>query len=228
MRAAATIVELRQLLSERFPQAQRAKHARNGAAVVATGIPRLDALLCGGFPRGELSELVGRGSGSGSAQLVHALLRRVAANGQYLALVDGADSFDVDAVEPEVLSRLLWVRCAKADEALKAADILLRDRNLSLVVLDLKLNPLAQLRKISPGVWHRFRRLLEQNGATVLVITPAQLVGGATCRVRVESRLDINALARPPAELLASLQFDLLRAPETEGEEEGGTLAGAG
>src|SRR5204862_1713111 len=124
------------------------------------------------LPRGGLAELVGAGPGSGSAQVVHALLRRVAHAGEYLALVDGADSFDVDAAEPTTLTRLLWVRCQKAEEALKAADLLLRDRNFPLLVLDLQLNPQAQLRKIPSSVWHRFRRLLEQNGATVLVVTP--------------------------------------------------------
>jgi hypothetical protein len=213
----ATAPELRRLLAEKFPQAHAARYAPG--AVVATGLTTLDALLGGGWPRGKLSELVGTGHGSGSAQVIHALLHRVAADGQFLALVDGMDSFDVDAVEPAVLSRLLWVRCANADELLKAADILLRDRNFPHIVVDLKLNPLSQLRKIPSSVWHRFRRLIEQNGATVLVVTPTQLVGGAACRVRVESRLGLEALTQPPAEVLAQLRFQLLRTTEDEAED---------
>jgi RecA/RadA recombinase len=219
MRAAASIVELRQLLAERFPQAHGTKLARDGTVPVATGVPGLDALLCGGLPKGELSELVGEGHGSGSAQVIHAFLRRVAADGRFLALVDGADSFDVDPVEPDVLSRLLWVRCTKADEALKAADILLRDPNFPFVILDLKLNPVAQLRKIPSSVWHRFRRLLEQNGATTLVVTPYLLVAGAACRVRVESKLGLGALAQPPSQVLGQLRFGLLRGESHEEDE---------
>ena len=210
MQATEEIVELRRLLAERFPRAQVRAFPESGDHI-ATGVPALDQLLRGGLPRGELTELVGAGDGSGSAQIIHALLHRVAADGQFLALVDGMDSFDVEAVEPAVLARLLWVRCSATDEALKATDILLRDRNFPLLVLDLKLNPLAQLRKISSSVWHRFRRLQEQNGTTVLVVTPTQLVGGAVCRVRVESGLGIGALTRPPSDILAQLQFELLR-----------------
>ena len=143
--------------------------------------------------------------------MIHAALRQTAADGQFLALVDGADSFDASAVEPDVLAHLLWVRCAQADEALKATDLLLRDRNCPLLILDLKLNPPAQLRKISASAWYRYARLLEQNGTTALVITPFQFVSGAACRVRVESRLGLHTLAAPPAQALADLRFTLLR-----------------
>jgi hypothetical protein len=101
------------------------------------------------------------------------------------------------------------VRCRKAGEALQAADLLLRDRNFPLIALDLKLNPTAQLRKIPSSVWHRFKRLLEQTHAAVLVVTPAPLVSGAACRVRVESRLGVDALRQPPAP--ERLRFTLLR-----------------
>jgi len=108
MRATGNIVELRRLLAERFPR------VRNGFAdalpvdACPTGVAALDDLLGGGLPRGQLTELVGAGPGSGSVQVLHAWLRRVAADGQFLALVDGADGFDVDAVEPDALARLLW------------------------------------------------------------------------------------------------------------------------
>jgi hypothetical protein len=220
-----SLVSLRRVLSERFPKAHSGRRPPVAARVVATGIPVLDQLLGGGWPKGKLCELVGTGASSGSAQVIHALLHRVAEGGQFIALVDGMDSFDVDAVEADVLTRLLWVRCNKADEALKAADILLRDRNFPFVVVDLKLNTVVQLRKIQSSVWHRFRRLQEQNGTTLLIVTPAQLVGGARCRVRVGSKLGIEAMIRPPADVLGQLRFELLRAGE-EDDEAGQTAIG--
>lgn len=219
MRATNNIVELRQLLAERFP------HLRQGVPVPAAietrscGVPELDAVLGGGLPRGEFTELVADGDGSGSAQIIHACLRQVAAEGQFLALVDGSDSFDVTAVDPVVLSRLLWVRCADASEAFKATDLLLRDRNFPLVILDLKLNPAAQLRKISGSVWHRYGRLIEQNRATVLVVTPFQFVSGAACRVRLESRLGLDALSKSPESVKSELRFTLLRSTAAAGDE---------
>src|SRR5262245_30151014 len=129
MPTAANIVELRRLLAERHPHTSGLRHVRGDRPVVRTGIPALDEILSGGWPKGRMAELVAAGSGSGSAQVIHRLMHEVAAAGQFLALVDGRDSLDVDAVEADVLTRLLWVRCSTVDEALKAADILLRDCN---------------------------------------------------------------------------------------------------
>ncbi len=218
MRATANIVELRRLLAEHHPAARCLQRPPLERPVAPSGVPALDTLLHGGWPKGQLSELIGDGPGSGSTQIIHALLQQLAATGQFLALIDGRDSFDVDAVEPDVLARLLWVRCRQADEALKAADILLRDRNFPFVLIDLKLNPAAQLRKIPSSVWHRFRRLQEQNGTTVLVVTPTQLIGGAHCRVRVASQLNLSALTQPP-----TLEtFELLRAPDEDAAQKAG------
>ncbi len=218
MRATANIVELRRLLAERHPESRGLRAAPLAHPTIPSGLPALDHLLHGGWPKGCLSELIGDGPGSGSAQIIHALLHQLARAGQFLALVDGQDSFDVDPVEPDVLARLLWVRCRQADEALKAADILLRDRNFPFVLLDLKLNPAAQLRKIPASVWHRFRRLQEQNGTTLVVVTPTQLVGGAHCRVRTNAQLSLDALARPPA----IDAFELLRRPDEDAIEKTG------
>src|SRR4030095_14707706 len=106
-------------------------------------------------------------------------LRQAHELGQWLVLVDGQDCFDPTCLEPEILSRLLWVRCVDIAEALKATDLLARDENLPMIVLDLRLNPAAQLRKIPATAWYRFQRLIEHRAATLLVFTPQPLVSGA-------------------------------------------------
>ncbi|HAB18633.1 MAG TPA: hypothetical protein PLX89_22070 [Verrucomicrobiota bacterium] len=217
----AKILDLRQLLAERLPQVRSGFAPAASLATLPTGVPVLDTQLGGGIPVGETTELVGAGLGSGTAQVVHRLLRQTALNGQFLALVDGVDSFDADAAEPSSLARLLWVRCQKASEAIQATDLLLRDRNFPLVVLDLKLNPATQLQRISGSVWHRFNRLLEQHRTTLLVVTDRPLVGGTGVRVQVSAQLDVEALAHPPVELLGRLQFTVLRALATGGEAQG-------
>lgn len=213
--AAHNLTDLRRLLAEKFPRAQN----RSQAATIPlrrpagwrTGIPDLDTQLGGGWPSGEISELVGLGHGSGSAQVIHAMLRQTAADGSFAVIVDGVDSLDVCAVAPDVLSRLLWVRCSRADEALKAADLLLRDRNFTRVIIDLKLNPATELRRISHTVWHRFHRIVEQGSATIVVVTPQPLVAGVSCRVQVSASLALDAVARHPEETAAALRFELLR-----------------
>ena len=77
----------------------------------------------------------------------------------------------------------------------------------------------AQLRKISGSVWHRYGRLIEQNRATVLVVTPFQFVSGAACRVRLESRLGLDALSKSPESLKSELRFTLLRSTAAAGHE---------
>lgn len=211
MRTTTSVTELRQLLRERIPNTRLEVGVRRRGTPVSTGVRSLDAVLGGGLVTGDLTELVGTGHGSGSVQVLHALLRRLAGDGRFLALIDGGDSFDVDAEEPEVLARMLWVRCVDADAALKATDFVLRDRNLPVVVLDLKLNPVTQLKRIPGSVWHRFSRLAEQNGTTVLVVTPFALVGGAAARVEVAARLDPSAHATGPGAVLEQLEFNLLR-----------------
>jgi hypothetical protein len=216
MSEAANIVDLRRMLRERFPAAHQPR--REGAgSVFPTGIRDLDHLLGGGLPAGSLAELVGEGNGSGSAQVLHALLGRTAADGRFLALVDGADSFDVDAPEPAALARLLWVRCRTAEEALKATDMLLRDRNFPLVVLDLKLNPARQLRRIASSVWHRLGRIAEHNGTTLLIITPFPMVGASAFRVSARSGLGLAAVSKTALAVAGELEFTLLRSHEQGG-----------
>lgn len=211
MQAPSNIIELRQFLAGRLPGTRTGFAPARERAVQASGIGRLDTLLDGGLPRGELTELVAGDWGSGSAQVLHALLRHLAAEGRFLALVDGADSFDVEAVEPDVLARLLWVRTTRAEEAVQAVDLLLRDCNFPVVALDLKLNPVAQLRRIPASVWHRLARVAEHHDTTLLVVTPMALVGGVAVRVAVRGGLDFQALEAPPESLPDRLEFELLR-----------------
>src|SRR5690349_19567581 len=108
---AANVIELRQLLSERFPGLRtRAEElpalTRN---TWPTGLAPLDDPLHGGLPRGALTEIIAGPRVAGGALLLTALLRRALDENQFVAVVDGADSLDVTQLGAD-LSRLLWVR----------------------------------------------------------------------------------------------------------------------
>jgi hypothetical protein len=207
MPADTKIIELRQFLAERLPQARLGMAPeRMVPAALPTGIESIDQGLGGGLHQGAFTELVAPGEGSGSAQFIHSLLRHTASAGRFLTLVDGADSLDIDALEPDALAHLLWVRCRSTAEALQTTDLLLRDRNIALVVLDLKLNPAHELRRIPGTLWYRLSRLMEQHGGTVLVITPQPLVAGAAARIVSRTRLDHRDLERSPDTL--DLRFE--------------------
>src|SRR4051812_20787403 len=80
-------------------------------AVAPTGVTSLDAPLGGGFPRGQVSELVGPRS-SGRASVMLRALAAATARGELTAVVDVLDTFDVEsaAAAGVHLDRLLWVR----------------------------------------------------------------------------------------------------------------------
>jgi len=207
---AANIIELRQLLAERFPglrtradELSAAKHA-----FWPTGVPHLDEPLRGGLAKGGLTEIVAEQRGSGSALLMTALIHRALSENKFVAAIDGEDSLDVTQLGGD-LSRLLWVRCRSVAEALKAADLLLRDGNLPLVLLDLASNPAAQLRKIPATTWYRFQRLIEQTSAVCVVLAPRPMVAPAQVRIILRSRFSLKALEREPQELLRELKVEV-------------------
>ena len=207
---ATNIIELRQLLAERFPgllmRADELSAVKR--AFWPTGLPQLDEPLRGGFPKGALAEIVAEQRGSGSALLMAALVHRALGENKFVAIIDGQDSLDVTQLGGD-LSRLLWMRCSSAAEALKVADLLLRDGNLPLVLFDLVSNPAVQLRKIPATTWYRFQRLIEPTSAVCIVLTPRMMVAPAQVRITLHSRFSINALEREPQELLRELKLEV-------------------
>lgn len=209
LKQSKSVIELRQLLAGRFPHVRTAAElelAKPAHSYWPTALPQLDSLLQGGLPKGAITEVVSPG-GSGSASMVQALLRQAYQKRQLVGLIDGVDSFDATALEQPVLSRLLWVRCRTTDEAMKAADILLRDRNLPLVVLDLKMNPAAQLRKISGTTWYRMQRIVQQTTTAFVVLTPTPLIASADARLTLENHFTLADVAE--TETAPGLKFDL-------------------
>ena len=126
------IIDLRNLLAERFPHA-----SLPASTPLVTGLPFLDKPLGGGLPKSTITELSSSQWSAGSASLVAALLQTACRDRYFIALVDGRDSFDPGPLGNATLRHLLWVRCEQASQAIKSADLLLRDGNFPLVVLDL-------------------------------------------------------------------------------------------
>src|SRR5437762_14042075 len=150
MAPSGKIVGLRKLLAERFPQPPFPAATR-----LATGLSFVDQAIGGGLPRGAITELISPQISAGSASLIHALLHAAHRDNYFLALIDGRDSFDPCGLNNASMRHLLWVRCSKAPEAIKAADLLLRDGNFPLVIVDLVLNSPEELRKIPQTIWYR-------------------------------------------------------------------------
>lgn len=212
------VIQLRQLLREKFPglrtRADELPIKRRDAW--ASGVEKLDARLGGGFPKSAISEVIAPRRGCGSALLMLQLLRRAAAQNQFAALVDGTDSFDAAAVEQSTLDHVLWIRGHNADEAVKTTDLVLRDGNLQIVLLDLAMNPDAQLRKIPAPTWYRFQRIVEESAATFIVLTPRAMISPAEVRVTLRSRFNLSVIEADQLKLTMELDFDVTNANEAE------------
>ena len=138
----------------------------------------------------------------------------------FLALIDGRDAFDLESVESAALPHLLWVRCRKTSEALQAADLLLRDGNFPLVVLDLVLNPAPELRKIPQSHWYRLQRLVEPAPTAFLVLTAQSMISSAQWKLALENRWTLPQLDAETPELAGQLQFERRRGQPNESREE--------
>ena len=186
MIARGKIVDLRKLLAERFTHTPVPAATRR----FITGLSFLDQVIGGGLPKGAITELISAQISAGSASLIHALLQAAHRNRYFLALIDGRDSFDPSASGRPgngCLSYLLWVRCTKAFEAIKAADLLLRDGNFPLVIVDLVLNAPQELRKIPQTSWYRLQRLVESAPTACLVLTRLGMVSSAQLKIVLEN-----------------------------------------
>jgi hypothetical protein len=199
--AASSIIDLRRLLAERFPQAFAPAVDR-----LRTGLPAIDAI--GGLPKNAITELSSPNLSAGSAFLLHALLQHAYRDGFFVALIDGKDSFDPHTGGPAVLPNLLWVRCQHASQAVQAADLLLRDGNFPLVILDLVLNASDELRKIPQTHWYRLQRLVEAGPSAFLVLTRRSMISSAQLKLFLDNTWRLNDLEQPDLATRLTIQVE--------------------
>jgi hypothetical protein len=194
MAMSGKIIDLRNLLAIRFPQAPMLVGTR-----LVTGLASFDQPIGGGLPKGTITELISPRGNAGSASLIHTFIHGAYRDKYFVALIDGRDSFDPCAVANSILRQLLWVRCTKALEAVKAADLLLRDGNFPLVIVDLILNSPEELRKIPQITWYRLQRLVESVPTACLVLTRYEMVSSAQLKLVLENSWNLETLEKQEA-----------------------------
>src|SRR6266496_3866769 len=189
MAASRQLIVLRILFAERF---ERSPSLAGGQI----SIPFLERATDGGLRKGAITEIISSNASAGSALLIHSLLQIAHRDRFFLALIDGRDSFDVQSVDAGTLQHLLWVRCEKATETIKAADFLLRDGNFPLVILDLVLNPADELRRIPATSWYRLQRLVEPTPTAFVIISRHNMVASAGTKIVLKNRWSLSDLSR--------------------------------
>ena len=172
-------------------------------AVAPTGVSALDARLGGGFPRGQLSELVGPRS-SGRTSLLLKMLSAATARGELVALVDALDMFDAASASATAidLERLLWIRghvvtspglCRDmnqraVEQAVQALMLVLQAGNFGMVVLDVADAPPDAVRRLPFTTWLRLQRVIEGSQTACVLVggePMARSAAGLTLRVGV-------------------------------------------
>ena len=190
---ARSVVDLRKLLAERFPNVPVSAATR-----LATGLSFLDQAIGGGLPKGAITELTTPQISAGSASLIQSLLQVANRDHFFLALIDGHDSFDPQPLGNAILRNLFWVRCTTALKTIKAADLLLRDGNFPLVIIDLVLNPPEDL-KIPQTTWYRLQRLVESAPIACLILTRRSMVSSAQLKIVLENSWTLETFQKGDA-----------------------------
>jgi len=200
--------------------------------VAPSHITTLDASLGGGFPRGEVSELVGARS-SGRTSVMLQMLASATARGELVALVDALDMLDVEsAVAAGIdLDRLLWVRghvvttpglCRDMnqralEQALRAFSLVLQAGNFGLVVFDVAEAPSYAIRRLPFTTWLRLQRMVEASHTVCLLVGSepmARSAAGLTLRLGIRDAGGI----RFRSQLFDGVDFDthLIRARQSD------------
>src|SRR5262245_52008386 len=162
-------------------------------APLATGVPSMDALLRGGIPRGQVSEIHGPSS-SGRTGLALSLAARLTGDGALAAWVDPADRLDPASASAAGvdLARLLWFRGGpRAPRALAnavtAVGTLLGSGIFEMVVMDLAGTPAGEVRRLPDNTWLRLQRMIEAAPVALVLMADTHVAhgpGGASLALR--------------------------------------------
>ena len=173
--ATALKTALEDLLKERRLQAEAPplRGVDRRLRPLASGIPEVDRLLGGGFPRGQISEVHGPRS-SGRTGLACAVAARATGEGSLVAWVDAGDHLDPATASAAGvdLTRLFWLRggdrvTRALPRCLSALGTLLSSGLFDLVVLDVAG---MAVRHLPNAVWIRLGRMLESTPTALLVL----------------------------------------------------------
>jgi len=146
------------------------------------------------FDPGTINEVVGTAPFQGMSLLISQLLAEE--RDLPLALVDGRDSFDPASHGNELCRKLFWIRCTETPQVIQATDLLLRDGNLPLILLDIHLVPARELGRIPDALWHRFRSEARESGSTLVVLSSKVIVTSAHTRHFIEEAFTLDHLEK--------------------------------
>lgn len=198
----AAFARLRGQLDVRTAHPERAGVER---ACFPTGLAAVDDALGGGLPQGAITEWICAAPSCGGQLVFARLLAAARAARQRVALIDACDAFDPASHEPDSYRHLVWVRCAGVAPALQVADLVVRDINFGLVVLDLKQADARELRRTPSTLWYRLQRAVAPTTLVLGVFTTRPTVPSAQLRLELTHSFTASAFTAERSELTAAL-----------------------
>lgn len=201
-----TVADLRSLIATRFPS-----RARAATGVFATGVRALDDALGGGLPAGRLTEVVSEQPGTGGQTIIAQLLAATRKARLRIALVDGGDGFAPNDVPADHLRHLVWVRGRGVSDMLVAADMLVRDGNYGVVVIDTRGIAERALLRTPATTWHRLRHACEGGTVATLVCSTTGIVPAVPWRLRLQQPVPLSARRTPREDIAAGLAVEVVR-----------------
>lgn len=189
-------------MREKFPQAHGARP--DSEPLISKEMP----FRAEEFPLGKISELIPAGPSVGLTLLFAGLLGdpEEASPHPELVLVDGADAFDPESFTGAACSKMLWVRCSSALEMLRAADLLVHDGNIPLVLLDATGLSHRELASLPAAGWWRLNQTVARTGGRLVVITFSPLVPCASLRLTLSANLSLGDFDNSRDELVNRLR----------------------
>ncbi len=203
---ASSLQEIRRQLREKFPSA-------HGFATISESVAEISKSLfeISTFPAGAISEIIPANAGGGLSLWLAGLLAEPEEAPLFpkFVLVDGGDSLDPASYTAAACSQLLWVRCLKVMEVMKAADLLVRDGNVPFIMLDFCGLPPVSLKSIPAAAWWRLKQLSEIGRCRLLVLASFPLVPCASLRLALSCRLELGDFDLPRKEILQRVEARL-------------------
>ncbi|MEM7671881.1 MAG: hypothetical protein AAF212_00940 [Verrucomicrobiota bacterium] len=156
-------------------------------------------------------ELVERDTQSGAQMPIEAFLSEASRLRGYAALIDTEQSWNPEHLSPSILRHILWVRCRGEAQALRAADILIRDENFRIILLDLRALSQPALRQIPQSHWYRLQRIAQSQNATLIATTSYPSIAASQIRIDVSAEFDLDSFYQKRSHLWTQLQASITR-----------------
>jgi hypothetical protein len=177
------VQRLESLLQTRKLDNTLTRRPASAPAVLSSGLDVLDRQLGGGWPQGEISELIGRQS-SGCSGVLLATMAAATRRGGLVGLVDTFDRFDpVTAARSGLdLDRVLWVRGLASPRShsavlngVRALDLILRAGGFAVAALDVLDAPSRAISALPFTTWLRLAHANEGRETVCLLMGEAAM-----------------------------------------------------